>query len=125
MTQHLVDIVVLYISQLGIRLGSSLFPAYVILPLPKNKRLPFSCVAVWNAELLISLALSTHVVKALSRVIVAGWDQRRCIKASMSHDIPSRAHAIIAFLGVEIGQGARIKVLACTFIGVGGVRLRD
>ena len=35
----------------------------------------------------------------------------------MSHDIPSRARAIIAFLGVETGYGARIKALACTFIG--------
>ena len=42
----------------------------------------------------------------------------------MSHDIPSRARAIIAFLGVETGYGARIKALACTFIGVGGVRPR-
>ena len=48
--------------------------------------------------------------------------QRRCVKAYMSHDIPSRARAIIAFLGVETGYGARIKALACTFIGVGGVR---
>ena len=39
----------------------------------------------------------------------------------MSHDIPSRARAIIAFWGVETGYGARIKALACTFIGVGGV----
>ena len=38
----------------------------------------------------------------------------------MSHDIPSRARAIIAFLGAETGYGARIKALACTFIGVGG-----
>ena len=30
----------------------------------------------------------------------------------MSHDIPSRARAIIAFLGVETGYGARIKALA-------------
>ena len=51
--------------------------------------------------------------------------QRRCVKAYMSHDIPSRARAIIAFLGVETGYGARIKALACTFIGVGGVRPRD
>ena len=43
----------------------------------------------------------------------------------MSHDIPSRVRAIIAFLGVETGYGARIKALACTFIGVGGVRPRD
>ena len=52
-------------------------------------------------------------------------DQRRCVKAYMSHDIPSRARAIIAFLGVETGYGARFKALACTFIGVGGVRPRD
>ena len=51
--------------------------------------------------------------------------QRRCAKAYMSHDIPSHARAIIAFLGVETGYGARIKALACTFIGVGGVRPRD
>ena len=51
-----------------------------------------------------------------------GSDQRRCAKAYMSHDIPSRARA---FLGVETGYGARIKALACTFIGVGGVRPRD
>ena len=37
----------------------------------------------------------------------------------MSHDIPSRVRAIIAFLGEETGQGARIKALACTFISVG------
>ena len=35
--------------------------------------------------------------------------QRRCAKAYMSHDIPSRARA---FLGVETGYGARIKALA-------------
>ena len=46
-------------------------------------------------------------------------------QAYMSHDIPSRARAIIAFLGVETGYGARIKALACTLIGVGGVRPRD
>ena len=51
--------------------------------------------------------------------------QRRCAKACMSYDIPSRVRAIIAFLGVETGYGARIKALACTFIGVGGVRPRD
>ena len=51
--------------------------------------------------------------------------QKRCAKAYMSHDIPSRARTIIAFLGVETGYGARIKALACTFIGVGGVWPRD
>ena len=51
--------------------------------------------------------------------------QWRCAKAYMSHDIPTRARAIIAFLGVDTGYGARIKALACTFIGVGGVRPRD
>ena len=30
----------------------------------------------------------------------------------MSHDIPSRARAIIAFLGVETGYGARIEARA-------------
>ena len=47
-------------------LGPSLFPAYVILPPPKSsldKRLPFSCVTVWNAELLINSALSKHAVQ--------------------------------------------------------------
>ena len=36
----------------------------------------------------------------------------------MSHDIPSRARAIIAFLGVETGYGARIKALACAYMHV-------
>ena len=47
-------------------LGPSLFPAYVILPPPKSsldKRLPFSCVTVWNAELLINSVLSKHAVQ--------------------------------------------------------------
>ena len=50
----------------GLSLGPSLFPAYVILPPPKSsldKRLPFSCVTVWNAELLINSVLSKHAVQ--------------------------------------------------------------
>ena len=35
----------------------------------------------------------------------------------MSHDIPSHMCAIIAFLRVATGRGARIKALACIFIG--------
>ena len=51
-------------------------PASGLCPPPKSsvdKRLPFSCLAVWNAKLLINSASRTHVVEALSRVIVADW----------------------------------------------------